>query len=306
MAIKHIFIAGMPKCGTTALADWMVVNGLATYRVPNVKEPYLYANEDPHPPIPETSLPLLDASPVYASNPGAIQRMPGDGTRIVVCLRNQFDRMWSSYKMIHMYDAMDKYKDPFMEGHRDKTREFMLDYAWAATRKSFPVASHATVERYFRNEFEHVLSHSFIERVEYEIAFYLSRKGLPFFSVLGPSMYYFPLRTVLEKYRPQDVTVVSVSRLSDDTARRSFVESVFGETAETPDVPFIHSNADAEIGKAKPNFDDEAFDGLRSIFNRDLIWARELIAKTGLGNDLLDNAAMNRHVVKSDIRRVPA
>ena len=48
MTIKHVFIAGVAKCGTTALSEWMVVNGLAEDRVPGEKEPYLYANDEPH------------------------------------------------------------------------------------------------------------------------------------------------------------------------------------------------------------------------------------------------------------------
>lgn len=34
----NLFIAGIEKCGTTSLANWLVSNGLAEYRVPGIKD----------------------------------------------------------------------------------------------------------------------------------------------------------------------------------------------------------------------------------------------------------------------------
>ncbi|MCD5992141.1 hypothetical protein KDX38_00755 [Pseudomonas sp. CDFA 602] len=100
MAVQNIFIAGFQKCGTTALADWMLTNGLVEDRVPNVKEPFLYANDDAHPVRIRTSdLPLLDASVGYAQDPGCVARLPEHDTHVVICVRNQFERLWSAYKM---------------------------------------------------------------------------------------------------------------------------------------------------------------------------------------------------------------
>jgi hypothetical protein len=43
---KHLFISGMAKCGTTALAAWFVKQGLAEFLVPDVKEAYFYSSVD--------------------------------------------------------------------------------------------------------------------------------------------------------------------------------------------------------------------------------------------------------------------
>ncbi|GHU36706.1 hypothetical protein AGMMS50256_33690 [Betaproteobacteria bacterium] len=43
---KHLFISGMVKCGTTALAAWFIKQGLAEYLVPNTKEPNIYSYID--------------------------------------------------------------------------------------------------------------------------------------------------------------------------------------------------------------------------------------------------------------------
>lgn len=43
---KYLFISGMPKCGTTALAAWLVEQGLADYLIPGMKETQIYARTD--------------------------------------------------------------------------------------------------------------------------------------------------------------------------------------------------------------------------------------------------------------------
>jgi hypothetical protein len=163
-------------------------------------------------------------------------------------------------------------------------------------QKFFPRRSHAIVEQYGNKELEHLRSHDFAARIEYELSFYLSRRIFPLFSVIADSMFYFPLRTLLAKYQPTDVSVISVSRLDDAPTRRRFVESVFGKELDTPPIPFVFSSADIEIGESKPDFSDKTFDMLRACFRYDLAQARGLIATTRFGESLLDNAALNRHL----------
>ena len=97
----NIFIAGMEKTGTTALADWITKNFYANFMVSGVKEPYTYA--DPYFNISKietkNNLNLLDASVGYSQNNDALERLPKKNTQIIICLRNQFNRTWSSYKM---------------------------------------------------------------------------------------------------------------------------------------------------------------------------------------------------------------
>jgi hypothetical protein len=305
MSVENVFITGMEKCGTTALSDWMVASGLAEDRVPGEKEPNLYANDEPHPARLRTpGLPLLDASVGYASNPAAVARMPEYDTRIVLCLRNQFERAWSSYKMKKLVsfdneqanDYCLTYQSGDGTGRIIRDQAAWLEFVHKINKKYFPRRSHHFIERYGHEELEHIRTHDFAARIEYELAFYLSRRTLPLFSVIAASLYYFPVRNLLEKYQPSDVSVISVARLADAGDRRRFVEAVFEKDVDTPEVPFAFSSADIEIEEAKPDFNDKAFDLLRASFSYDLAQARALIAKTRFGDELLDNAALDRYL----------
>lgn len=305
MAVQNIFIAGMEKCGTSALYAWMVANGLAEERVPGVKEPYLYANDAPHPPRTRTSsLPLLDASVGYAGNAAVVARMPEYDTRIVLCLRNQLERTWSAYKMkklIFGARADERIHHLSSQGNAETGRrrldELELDQeTYSITKSYFPRRSHHHVDRYLQKEREHLCSHDFAGRIEYELSFFLARRMLPFLSVLDASFLYRPMRNLLERYQPEDLSVVSVNRLADAADRRRFVNGVFGKDVETPDVPFSFSSGEVAFAEPKPDFNDKSFDLLRAAFRYDLSQARALIATTRFGDSLLDNAALDRYL----------
>ena len=191
MTIKHVFIVGVAKCGTTALSEWMVVNGLAEDRVPGEKEPYLYANDEPHAARSrKASLPLLDASAGYAFDPATVQRLPQHDTRLVLCLRNGFERMWSFYKMFKLDslggDQARDYFSSYQSEHSGTGRAPRETSTFSATviricQAYFPRRLHLIVEGYARHELEHLRTHTFMQRIEYELAFYLSRKQFPFF-----------------------------------------------------------------------------------------------------------------------------
>lgn len=305
MAVKHVFIAGMEKCGTTALSEWMVTSGLAEDRVPGEKEPFLYANDDPHPVRLRTSdLPLLDASVGYAMNPAAISRMPEHDTRVVLCLRNQLERTWSAYKMKKLTslnnEAFNDYCLSFQAsadtGRRSLDSRAALEFVHGINKKHYPRRSHHFIEQYGKKELENIRAQDFTARIEYELGFYLSRRTFPLFSIIDCGLYYLPIRNLLEKYQPSDISVISVERLDDAQDRRRFVEAVFEKDVETPAVPRVFSSADIEIDEPKPDFSDKAFDMLRACFRYDLAQARGLIAKTRFGDGLLDNAALDRYL----------
>lgn len=306
MTIKHVFIVGVAKCGTTALSEWMVANGLAEDRVPGEKEPYLYANDEPHAARSRRgNLPLLDASAGYAFDPATVQRLPQYDTRLVLCLRNQFERMWSFYKMFKV-DSLggDRAQDYFSSyqsedsgtGRAPREASTFSAAVIRICQAYFPRRSHLIVEGYARQELEHLRTQTFMQRIEYELAFYLSRKQFPFFSILSNSFYYTPLRTLLERYLPSDLSVICVSRLDDADARRRFVNAVFETSVDTPPVPVVFSSSDIAIDEARPDFNDRAFDTLRACLRYDLVQARGLIATTCLGDSLLDNAELDRYL----------
>lgn len=309
MAVENVFIAGFEKCGTTALSEWMVTNGLAEDRVPGEKEPFLYANDAPHPDrARKGELPLLDASVGYAAVPHVVNRLPEHDTRLILCLRNQLERTWSSYKMKKIMgrqlldnsasEDMFRYLQSFQTGvgtGRTPTEPWKLN-PHRIIRKFYPRRSHHFVEQYERKEMQFLRDHDFLERIEYELAFYLSRRTLPFMSILSASYYYSPLRNLLERFQPSDVSVVSVEQLADADKRRRFVAGVFEKDVETSEVPFAFSSAGVDLGEAKPDFNDKAFDLLRASFRYDLSEARGLIARTRFGDSLLDNAALDRYL----------
>jgi len=307
MTIKHVFIVGVAKCGTTALSEWMVVNGLAEDRVSGEKEPYLYANDEPHAARSRRGdVPLLDASAGYAFDPATVQRLPQYDTRLVLCLRNGFERMWSFYKMFKV-DCLggDEARGYFSSyqaegsgtGRAPREACTFSDAVIRICQSYFPRRSHLIVEGYARRELEHLRTQTFMQRIEYELAFYLSRKQFPFFSIIANSFYYTPLRTLLEKYLPSDLSVICVSQLDDADARRRFVDAVFEKSVDTPPVPVVFSSTGIAIDEARPDFNDHAFDILRACLRYDLVQARSLIASTRLGDSLLDHAELDRYLV---------
>ena len=307
MPVNNIFIAGFEKCGTTALSDWMLTNGLVEDRVPGVKEPYLYANDQPHAMKTRTSaLPLLDASVGYASDPTAIQRLPEHGTRIVLCLRNQFERLWSSYRMMNVVGIEDlQVEGYFSQANAARNRQrgamksaAVVGFYQDVYRKYFPRRSHHTVERYVTEELARLSAQNFLERVEYELGFYLSRRQLPFLSILAGCFFYYPLRTLLEKFQPSDIAVVSVDKLKNTGLRQRFVEGVFEKTGATSEVPLIFSGEKIELDEAKPDFNHPSFDLLRSVFRYDLQQACPLIDTTLFGDSLVDTQGLGLYGVK--------
>lgn len=304
MPVNNIFIAGFEKCGTTALSDWMLVNGLVEDRVPGVKEPYLYANDQPHAMKTRTSsLPLLDASIGYADNPAAIQRLPEYGTRIVLCLRNPFERLWSSYRMKKVVGLEGlQVEEYFSQANAARSRQRgvmkpaeVVGFYQEACCKYFPRRSHHIVEHYVAQEIARLGTQSFLERVEYELGFYLSRRQFPFFSILVGCFFYFPLRALLEKFQPSDIAVVSVDKLKDTGLRQRFVEGVFERPVVTSEVRSLFSGEKIELDEAKPDFDHPSFDLLRSIFRYDLEQVRPLIDTTLFGDSLVDTQGLGLH-----------
>lgn len=305
MAVQNIFIAGVEKCGTTALADWMLANGLVEDRVPGMKEPYLYANDEAHPlRIRTSNLPLLDASVGYAQDPACVRRLPEYDTRIVICLRNPFERFWSAYKMRKVlgvkHEAADNYfadsQTTRAAAHHLKGAAGALRFTHNAYKKYFPRRSHAIIEGYLSQELARIESGTFASRIEYELGFYLSRRQFPMASILANSFYQYSIRTVQQKYLPSDISVISVNQLASAEARNIFVEGVFEKSVETSEIPQTFSSAEVEIDEPKPDFNDPQFDLLRACFRYDLAQVRELIPNTRFGDRFLDNADLDRYM----------
>ncbi|MDR2165346.1 MAG: hypothetical protein LBO79_06965 [Zoogloeaceae bacterium] len=290
---KHLFIAGMEKCGTTALASWFVNQGLAEFLVPNIKEPYIYARTD------FGSFPLggnykkdwlLDASVGYSRNPAAIARMPEHDCRVVLCFRNPWERTWSAYRMYKL-DPKELIKNVIM-GPKWKKCPFT-----ETALMCYPAKSRPFIEKYCAAERTRLQEGDFLSRLYYERDFLHVRRTYPFFSILQASSFRLPLGNILGKFAPRDVFVVSLSRLRDATLRNRFVHDLLGMEGEYPEIPKKFVLEGRDIGEEKPDFTRPEFDGMRSAFRYDLQEFRSLIEREGIATDYLDFDALQRNIM---------
>ncbi len=292
----NLFIVGMEKSGTTSLADWLVSNRIARYLVPGMKEPYAYATNAP-PPRPLPGEVVLDASTGYALTPATIQRMPEHDTKIILCVRNYQARCFSAYTFyrttVRRDDSsialLNSIPDHLELSRADRERtppeDFLFDHFFKIYKLHAPVKSAATIRRYYEIQARNILEQSFAERVRYEIGFFLSRRQLPFFSVLSSSFLAHPLKNLLAKYRPADIHLVTLGKLNDPALRKAFVEDLTGSAPDTlsalPSLNMTRSSAVDEFGK--PELSD-----LQHHFRSDFEYFRELLTEHGLSTRYLD------------------
>lgn len=300
----NIFIVGMEKSGTTSLADWLISNHIANYLVPGLKEPYAYASEHF---LPVQALPgevVLDASTGYALNPGTLARMPEHNSKVILCVRNYFERCFSAYTYYRTAARRDQSSADLLGSIPDllelsrssikkaPASDFLFEHFFHIYKIHAPVKSEALIRKYYEVQAQNVLEQSFAERVRYEIGFFLSRRQLPLFSILSSSFLTHPLKNLLIKYRAEDIHLVSISKLNDPQLRKAFVEELVGSAPDgLSDIPSLNttrSNAQAEF--AKPELAD-----LRHYFRSDFEFFTELLEQ---------NEVSTRYVDLNDLRPV--
>lgn len=305
MKINYVFIVGVQKGRTTALAGWLVRNGLAAYAVPGVKEPgnfLRFGVTSPLPP-PRGDLPLLDASTGYFGDRKVVSRMPEHRVRVGVCLRNPLERTWSAYRMMKLITQQGAGADAYLERFHAAagTPQALERAAWYQARRervtqAYPRASARAVERHFDAEATRLRSGTFEQRLQYELGFYLSRGEFPFFSVLAFSFYYRGLRLLLDKYQPEDVAVLTMDRMVDPGARADMAERLTGNRQAGPDLGVSFSLEDLELDEPAPVFSSPALANLRGAFAHDLDQSLALLAQRGVATDLVDPQGLRRHL----------
>ncbi|MCC4599628.1 hypothetical protein [Xanthomonas melonis] len=312
MKPEYIFLSGMEKCGTTSLAGWLTKNGIAEYLVEDIKEPHGYLISGIQPSMPaQAKLPWLDASTGYSLNPYAISRLPEHGTRIVLCLRNPFERTWSSYRMKKINALQDSESLALSNSYLkasgtttapDGTRLLQITASTAYQEQKifhlrmFPRASSGYVERHFDAEIDRLRQGDFAGRLDYEAAFLMTRRSFPFMSVLMASFYYASIRCFLDRYRPEDLILISLDKLKEEANRVKFLSRLVGEVPETDEVKFGFTSRDLSFDEQKPDFDAPKFDSLRSALSYDLQQYSDLLAARGVATDLLDWDDLRRHL----------
>lgn len=296
----HLFIPGIAKCGTTSLAHWLVTNGLAEYRVPGVKEPGSYALG----PVPGSDLPphgvLLDATVGYAFNWQAIARMPAHNTKVVLCLRNSFDRCFSAYKY---YQAIARRDETSVAMAKTVTKDFApetyFEETFQDTKSYFPKESEKFVRKYFEKEADNVLRQSFKERVHYEIGFFLRRLELPFFTVIRHSFSTPALRNFLAKYPSSDIHLLTVDQLDSEGVRTEFIQDLLGSRADgvkLPPIPRMNSTTEIGFGEDKPDFHATEWDFLREYFRQDLSDFRAIADAKGVSMKYVNQYDLDKYL----------
>ncbi|MCC4588690.1 hypothetical protein LL962_16550 [Xanthomonas sp. NCPPB 1067] len=312
MKTNYIFLAGMAKCGTTTLAGWLTKNGIAQYLVEDIKEPHGYLIPGTRPSLPAPAqLPWLDASSGYAISPYAISRLPEHNTRIVLCLRNSFERTWSSYRMNKINALQDSealaLSTSYLKASGTTTARggTLLPKVTASTPyqeekdlqvRVFPRVSSGYVERHFDAEIDRLRQGDFAGRLDYETAFLMTRRSFPFMSVLMASFYYASIRSFLDRYRPEDLILVSLDKLKEEANRAKFLSRLAGEVPETDELKFGFTSRDLPFDEQEPDFDAPKFDSLRSALSYDLQQYSGLLAARGVATDLLDWDDLRRHL----------
>lgn len=307
MTPEFIFIVGVPKAGTTALAGWLVRSGLAEYAVPGVKEPGTYLRTAscfvPHAPAPPGDLPRLDATPGYFGNARVVGRLPEHACRIAVCLRNPLERAWSDYRMKKLLALQGDGAGQFVDrlhaaaaGKPAPAREAWLEQRRQSVLQASPRTASRHVARHFDEESRRLLQQGFAERLEYELAFFTSRHAFPHHTVLRFSFYYQGLRQLLDRYQPEDVVVLTRHCLAGPASRLELARRVAGGAVagEAPDRSFTLD--DIALDEPEPDFARPAFDALRRLLAFDLAHSLELLESRGVDTGLVDRGELLRHL----------
>lgn len=297
---KYLFIAGMPKCGTTSLATWLVENDIAEYFIPGMKEPNLYSRSDfgkfPLPYGNGSKKWRLDASNSYGLNRYAVNNMPEHFTRIIVCIKNHWERTWSNYKMFKLMAQNNK------EWGEIARNDFPMGEgaSWLElenfSETFFKSNTSNIIAQYHNLEKQRLLKSNFQGRINYELNFYFSRGIFPFYSSLWGSRYSLILRNLIEKYSPSNIHFVDISLLNDDAKRDRFTKNVLQSNCKTSPITEKLVGKNIKFNEEKPDFSSPDLNFLKSFFRHDLEDFERQIKKFGLTTDFIDFDYLRKNI----------
>jgi hypothetical protein len=299
-------IVGLSKCGTTALASYLVNHHAVELLVPGVKEPYLFAEHDYVPPeslralalVPGPPRWMLDASAGYATNAIALDRMYVSDPTVIACFRNPLERAYSAYRMHKHYVIQDRVVLEEIGARYKFEGADRIDPAMATETillLQWPRPVRPTMAGYVELEGKRLGRSTFLERITYELQFFASRRVWSFRSVLSESFFTYPAKLLLERFAGK-LTFVSVSKISNDLALRGrFLAAVLGAPVDaTPELPSSFSLADLPLDEEPPDFRSPAFDFMRDAFRYDLGAFEGLLDKYGVDRSFLDFEELRR------------
>lgn len=283
---KFLFIAGMAKCGTTALAQWLRGQGIAEYLIPGVKEPFIFSRFDfdsaPIKPAVNSNLWRMDASVGYALNEKFVYNLPKESTRIILCFRNPWKRVWSNYRMLKLGVA--------------EKGGFLDNYYYRCISGQYAPDGWKLMEPFFIKESERFMQSSIEECIDYELGFLFTHGTVPFYSILDCSRYKLALRNIARKYSADDIFPVSIHILNNDGVRRNFTRKVLDYDFDTEPVAKKFSFEGSDIGEGKPDFSSTKFDKIRSIFAFEIKEFEALFPRFGICSEFIDFDELRENV----------
>jgi len=296
--MSHLFILGFQKCGTTALADYFVKNNLASYLVEGKKEPNIYMHYRPQEKDGDDVC-YLDASVAYIANANAINNLPEHDTKLIVCFRNQLERTWSCFRMYKLWCDADLSYQYLMTipTMKHELAASPITLILNLLKRHFPLKSQPFVRKHLQNEIQLIRSQTFAQRIAYELSFFVRRGDFPFLSILIYSFYTKSLKHLLGKFTSNEVTIVDVEKIKGNPELRAlFINRVFNQQKNYPDIADVFSGSNFSISEKKPNFWDAEFDVIRNIFKDDIESLYLLLSENNVTDDFIDKAALQQFI----------
>jgi hypothetical protein len=228
------FIVGVEKCGTTSLANYLVNNKMAAPLVPNIKEARLfkkfraliYKNIDRNLMM-SNRVPLLEASVSSLEDPNYLQMIDqiAKEYKIIVCLRNQFERTVSAFNFYKSWNSeklsptLQKkllleiaYKNLPEENEYNNLQGHYI-HSWFNCQDQM-TRNENSLDRFDRY-IEEFNNSSFQKRVSYEIRYLNKENEFPRLSILSNSFYSWKIRLMLKIVDPARVMIISESFLKN-------------------------------------------------------------------------------------------
>ena len=164
-----------------------------------------------------------------------------------------------------------------------------------------PREKHLYFDRYFDLEAENFSHQSFEDRINYEMAFKLKRNNYPHLSILNHSFYSETVKNLMAQFTKDQITFVSVGKIShDEELRRAFLMRNFNLNETSPSIDRVFSSEGIHFTEEKPNFLDIRWDSLRSSFTQDLKTFESQLAYHQLSTEFIDKVDLTKFLFDSN------
>lgn len=228
--------------------------------------------------------------------------MPEHDTKVVLCLRNHFDRCFSAYRFLQAIARRDETSVVLAKQNQlAAAPEIKFELAYQDIKVHFPRKSEKFFRKYFEKEANNIIAQSFKERIHYEIGFFLRRREWPFFTTLRHSFYIQSIKYFLAKYEASDIYLLTMDQLDSENVRTEFIKDLLGSRADgatLPPIPSLNSTTDIGTAESKPDFHTAEWDFLREYFLQDLIDFKAAAHAAGVSMKYVNQNALDKYLVQ--------